>query len=101
MKTPREALFIFGRFRARPGCEVAVEAAIRDVVAATRLESDCLAIASFRSVQDAALFFIHSQWPDEAAFELHAQLPHTRAFLASVAPLLTHGLDVSRTVRTG
>jgi quinol monooxygenase YgiN len=74
-----------------------MEAALHDVIAATRLEPGCLDIQAFRSTRDGSLFFIHSRWRDEAAFDLHATLPHTRGFLQTVEPLLTHALDITRT----
>ena len=89
-------LFIFARFRARPGHEAAVEAALRDVVPPTREEAGCVSIQAFRSTRDRQLFYIHSRWTDEAAFETHAGLPHTVRFIARVEPLLDHALDVTR-----
>jgi len=80
---------IIGEFRARPGREREVEAAIRKVVPPTRRESTCLSIHAFRSNRDATLFFIHSRWIDEAAFDAHASLPHTLEFIATVGPLIT------------
>jgi quinol monooxygenase YgiN len=90
-------LFIFGRFRARPGNEPAVDAALRTVVAASRQEAGCLDIHAFRSASDPRLFFIHSRWVDEAAFDLHATLPHTVRFIEDVERLIDHPLDVTRT----
>jgi quinol monooxygenase YgiN len=80
-------LFIFARFHARPGQESAVAEALRDVVAPSRAEPDCLDIHAFRSTRDGRL---------EAAFEHHATLPHTVRFLERVAPLIDHALDVTR-----
>ena len=91
-----DGLTIFGRFHARRGCEAAVAAAIAP---ATRAEPACRGIVGYADVDDPALFFIHSRWPDEAAFEAHATLPHTVAFLETMRPLLDHPLDVRRTVR--
>jgi quinol monooxygenase YgiN len=93
-------LTIFGRFHARPGCEAAVAAAIAEVVPPTRAEPLCLGIEGYADTRDAALFFIHSRWPDEAAFEAHAALPHTVRFLETVRPLVDHPLDVRRARRT-
>jgi quinol monooxygenase YgiN len=87
---------IIGEFRARPGNEAAVEAAITKVVPRSRREPECLDIRAYRSRRDAAVFFIHSRWTDEAAFEAHARLPHTVEFLATVEPLLTHEVEVAR-----
>ena len=93
-------LTIFARFHARPGQEAAVAAAIAAVVPPTRAEPACLGIEGYADTRDAALFFIHSRWPDEAAFDGHAGLPHTVRFLETVRPLIDHPLDVRRTTRT-
>lgn len=91
-------LFIFARFRARPGKAEAIAAAMEEQMPATRAEPGCLSIAAFRSTRDPLLFYIHSCWADEAAFALHAELPHTVRFLATVEPLIDHPLDVTRTL---
>jgi quinol monooxygenase YgiN len=90
---------VFVRFHAIRGQETAVEALIRAVVPPTRAEPGNLAIAAFRSVQDAREFYIHSRWRGAAAFEAHAELPHTRQFIEAVLPLLDHELKASRTSR--
>ena len=89
-------LCIIGEFHARPGHEDAVDAAIRKVVPISRAESTCLDIRAFRSLRDAAVFYIHSRWIHDAAFEAHAELPHTVEFLETIAPLLTHRVEVAR-----
>ena len=94
-------LFIFARFRARPGNEGAVAEALLDVLAPSREEAGCLAIHAFRSTREPQLFYIHSRWKDEAAFELHAGLPHTVRFVERVEPLIDHALDVTRAERIG
>ena len=94
-------VFIFARFRARPGQEATVAEALRDVIAPTRQEPGCLSVRAFRSIRDPQLFYIHSRWRDEAAFELHAALPHTVRFLERVEPLIDHALDIARTRRIG
>jgi quinol monooxygenase YgiN len=70
-------LFIFARFHARAGQELAVAEALRDVLGPTRAEAGCLSIHAFGSTRDPRLFYIHSCWTDEAAFDLHSELPHT------------------------
>jgi quinol monooxygenase YgiN len=90
-------LFIFARFHAKLGQDVAVAAALREVTAPTRVEPGCLAIEAYRSSSDPHLFYIHSRWVDEAAFVLHATLPHTVRFIETVQPLIDHPLDVART----
>lgn len=90
-------LFIFARFHAREGEEGAVAAALRDVVGPTRAEPGCLAINAFCSTGDPHLFYVHSQWIDEAAFEIHAGMPHTVQFLERVGQRIDHPLEVTRT----
>ncbi len=94
-------IFIFARFHAQPGNAGAVAETLLEVLAPTRAEPGCLRAHAFRSVRDPQLFFIHSQWKDEAAFELHIGLPHTVWFIERIAPLLDHPLDVIRTARFG
>ena len=89
-------LYIFGRFHARAGQADAVAQALREVAAPTRAEPGCVAYGAFRSTRDPQLFYVHSRWIDEAAFDRHATLPHTLRFLAAVAPLIDHDLDVRR-----
>jgi quinol monooxygenase YgiN len=90
--------YIFARFHARSGSEAAVAAAIRDVLAPTRMEAGCIRAHAFRSIRDARLYYIHSRWRDEAAFELHRTLPHTLRFIELVGTLIDHDLDVARTM---
>lgn len=90
-------LAIIGEFRALPGRERELEAAIRKVVPQSRREATCLTIHAFRSNRDPTLFFIHSRWTDETAFEAHAQLPHTVDFVTTVESLITtHKVEVAR-----
>ena len=91
-----EQLYIFARFRAKPGNENALEAALREVVPPTRAEAGCLSLNTFRSTSDPQLFYLHSKWVDEAAFDLHASLPHTVKFIATVERLIDHKFDLTR-----
>jgi len=90
-------LFIFARFHAREGQESELASTLTTVAAATRAEPDCLGLQVFRSTNEPRLFFIYSQWPNEAAFERHIELPHTLHFVDHVEPLIDHALDVVRT----
>jgi quinol monooxygenase YgiN len=89
-------IYIFTRFHARPGADNALEAALRDVVAATREEAGCLNIHAFRSIRDPQTYYIHSSWKDEAAFDTHAKMPHTVRFIERAEPLLDHEIQAQR-----
>jgi quinol monooxygenase YgiN len=92
-------LYIFGRFLVRVDEQRAFEAALRDVVAATRAEAGCLEVHGYRSVRNARLYYLHSRWKDVEVFEAHAKLPHTENFLERVAGLLEEPRDVKRCER--
>jgi quinol monooxygenase YgiN len=92
-----ETLYIFARFRAQPGNENALEAALHEVVPPTRAEPGCLGLNTFRSTRDPGLFYLHSKWVDEAAFDHHGTLPHTVKFIETVGPLIDHEFDLTRT----
>jgi quinol monooxygenase YgiN len=91
------ATFIFIRLHARVGRSSEVRDAVECVLQETRREPGCTSANLFGSVKDNSLFFIHSQWRDEAAFDAHLGTPHTIAFKDKVKPLIDHELDVMRT----
>ncbi len=90
-------IFIFARFHAGEGKENELAGILTTVSAATRAEPDCLGHQAFRSTKEPRLFFIHSQWTNDAAFERHIGLPHTLRFVEQVQPLIDHEMDVVRT----
>jgi len=89
-------LFIFARFHARAGEEAAVAAALCKQSVLVRDEHGCLAIAAYRAVRDARLFYIQSRWTDAAAFERHAELPNTVAFVERMQTLIDHPFEATR-----
>lgn len=93
--------YVFVRLHARAGEENAVEEALREVMVSSLEEEGCLSFHIYRSIRDQRLFYIHSQWKDEAAFQLHAELPHTMTFLKKVDALVDQPRDVTRTKRIG
>ncbi len=92
-------LYIFGRFLVLDGKEGAFEAALREVMVATRAEAGCLEVHGYRGVRNARLYYLHSRWKDVEVFELHAKLPHTEKFLDRVEKLLVEPRDVKRCER--
>jgi quinol monooxygenase YgiN len=94
-------LFVFGRFRVKPGKEKEYEEALAEVVEASRKEAGCLEIYGYQSVKEGRLYYLHSKWKDEEAFEEHAGLAHTVKYIERAEKLIEHGLDVTRTHRIG
>lgn len=94
-------LHVFVRFEPRPGKERTLHDELRLILEPTRAEAGCIRIHLYESARDPLLFFIHSEWTDEAAFEAHAELPHMKRFLGLVGELITHPLKAVRTKQIG
>jgi quinol monooxygenase YgiN len=92
-------LYIFGKFLVLDGKESVFEAALGEVVTATRAEAGCVEVHGYRGVRNARLYYLHSRWKDAEVFEAHAKLPHTERFLERVEKLLAEARDVKRCVR--
>ncbi len=95
------ALYIFARFEPRPGKQHLLLDELMLLLEPTRAEAGCIRIHLYESMRDPPLFFIHSEWTDEAAFDAHAELPHMKRFLGLVDELITHPLQAVRTKRIG
>jgi quinol monooxygenase YgiN len=92
-------LYIFARLDPKAGKELQVRDALNLVIEPTRAEPGCTRIHLFESTRDPLVFFIHSEWVDEAAFDAHIELPHTQRFIGAVADLLTNPLHAVRTLQ--
>jgi len=77
------------RFEPKAGKAEQFREELRRVVQPSRAETGCLGIQVFESLEEPALFAIHSVWVDEAAFERHAALAHTVEFLKAAEDLLS------------
>jgi hypothetical protein len=55
----------------------------------------------YEAVSEPLVFYIHSEWVDEAAFDAHPQLPHMTRFLSLARELTTHPVKGIRTKQIG
>lgn len=67
----------------------------------TRGEPDCMRIHLNEGLRDPLVFYIQSQWVDEAAFDAHPRLPHMARFLDVVGGLTAHLVKGIRTKEIG
>ena len=93
------SLHTFVRFEPQTGKEERLRNELRTVVEASGKEPGCVSIHLFESVRAPLVFFIGSEWLDEAAFDAHATFPHMRHFLSVVPELVTHPVHAARTQR--
>lgn len=97
-------VYVFARLDPLPGKELQVHDELMRVLGPTRAEPGCLRIhvyATFLQPSAPPVYFIHSQWIDEAAFDAHVALPHTQNFARAVELLLKEPLKAVRTRQIG
>ncbi|MBI4909385.1 MAG: antibiotic biosynthesis monooxygenase [Acidobacteria bacterium] len=87
----------FARFEPRHGMEAEVRTELLAVVSPTRTEPGCLSIHVYEAVNEPSVFFIHSEWRDEAAFDEHTRFPHTVRFVENISLYVTHPVKGDRT----
>jgi quinol monooxygenase YgiN len=91
------SLHTFVRFEPAPGKDQQLRDELLGVLEPTRAEPGCLRIHLFESIRPPFVFYIHSEWRDEAAFDAHVQFPHMIRFLPIVRELVTHPVHGIRT----
>lgn len=68
------------KLRAKPGCEDALCAGARTLVAATRAEPGAVEYGAYVSTSDPAVVWFFEVWRDEATRKAHVETPHLREF---------------------
>lgn len=94
-------LHTFVRFEPVPGKENLLREELKLVLEPTRAEPGCIRIHLYEAVHEPPVFYIHSEWVDEAAFDAHPRLPHMTRFLGLVEELTTHTVKGIRTKQIG
>jgi len=94
-------LYIFARLEPRPGKELQLRDELMRVVEPARAEPGCVRIHLYELTRGPLVYFIHSEWIDEAAFDAHVALPHTQRFIGAVGDLITQPLQAVRTRQIG
>lgn len=74
-------LTVVAIFRAGPGHEMALGAALRAMLAPTRKEVGCLTYDLHTSDDDPGLFFFHETWQSADDHRAHLDTPHVRHLL--------------------
>jgi quinol monooxygenase YgiN len=94
-------LHTFVRFEPQPGKEQQLREELKVLLEPTRTEPGCIQIHLYEALREPLVFYIHSEWVDEAAFDAHPKLPHMARFLGLVTGLTTHPLKGIRTKEIG
>jgi len=78
---------VVATFRARPGKEAELRAALMGLLAPTRKEAGCVNYDLHQSPEDSAKFLFHENWTNKAALDAHLQSAHVKALLPRVEEL--------------
>jgi quinol monooxygenase YgiN len=95
------SLHTFVRFEPQTGKEQRLREELQLLLEPTRAELGCIRIHLYEALGDRLVFYIHSEWVDEAAFDAHPKLPHMVRFLGLVGGLTTHAVRAIRTKQIG
>ena len=94
-------LHAFVRFEPVPGKEDLLREELTLLLQPTRAEPGCIRIHLYEAVREPLVYYIHSEWVDEAAFDAHPKLPHMTRFLGLVGGLATNPVKGIRTLQIG
>ncbi|MVM35789.1 antibiotic biosynthesis monooxygenase [Spirosoma sp. HMF4905] len=73
-------LLVFANITARPGAEVDLKNALRELIFDVRKEPACQLYELYESAEHPERFIMHELWDDEAGLQAHSQMPHMAAF---------------------
>jgi len=80
--TPNTAqIIVLATAKAKPGKEVELERALRDVAAPTRAQRGCLQFELYRSAQDPATITAFERWSSEEDHAQHLQGEHVKTLI--------------------
>ncbi len=86
-----DPLCIIARIVPAPGTEDRLEAAMKQLVEATREEEGCLQYDLHRTTQDPCLFVFVESWQSKALWEAHMKGEAIAAFNAEVPGMIESG----------
>lgn len=88
-RTNMKTLTVIATFKARPGKEAELRAALTGLLSPTRKEAGCINYDVHVATDDPAKFLFHENWTSQAALDAHLQSPHIKALLPRVDELCT------------
>lgn len=95
------AIHTFVRFEPQPGKEQQLREELNLLLEPTRAEPGCIRIHLYETLRNPVVFYVHSEWVDEAVFDAHPKLPHMMRFLGLAEGLTTHPVKGIRTREIG
>lgn len=81
----------------KPGTGDQLEAALRDLAAATHSEAGCSLYSLQRGIAEPDTFVTVEKWESQAALDAHLQSPHVGAAIGSATELLAAPLQIIAT----
>ena len=79
---------ILAQIQAKSGLGSALETHLRQVVAPSRAEADCVFYTLHRVEGNSDTFVFYEKWADKAALDTHIASPHYQTYRKEAEPLL-------------
>jgi quinol monooxygenase YgiN len=92
-----EKIVLFARLKVKQGKEDEAKQAALAIVAASRAEDGCLNYDFHQAIDDAALFFWHETWANQAALDEHFTKPYFAELGAKLKDITEEPLQLTLT----
>ena len=95
-----KVITVVAMFRARPGKETELRAALTELLAPTRREAGCLNYDMHVSADDPSKFLFHENWASRAQLDAHFQSVHLQTLAPRVNELCLEPPQITMWERT-
>jgi quinol monooxygenase YgiN len=92
---PKEKVTVVASFRAKPGMEETVRAAITAVIAPTRAEPGCINYDLHQSSEDASCFMLYENWVSKKDLDEHLAMPYLKDLIAKADGMLAEPIGIA------
>ena len=86
---------VVATFKAKPGMEETVRAAIEAVIAPTRAEPGCINYDLHQSTDDPSIFMLYENWVSKRALDEHLAMPYLKALIAKADDMLAEPIGIA------
>jgi quinol monooxygenase YgiN len=86
---------VVATFKAKPGMEETVRAAIEAVIAPTRAEPGCINYDLHQSTDDPSIFMLYENWVSKKVLDEHLAMPYLKELIAKADDMLAEPIGIA------